>query len=145
MTSEEAPDVLIVDDEPLMRELVGRILAGSGYSLRFAASAEDAVAAVSAQAPAVAVCDVHMGGQSGLWLANQIQGLSPTTAIVLATGDGEVPPADSLGRGVVAYVLKPFRQSQVLAAVQEGVRWSAQERGKPRAAPPEAIKPDNLR
>jgi CheY-like chemotaxis protein len=145
MTSQDAPDVLIVDDEPLMREIVGRILAGSGYSLRFAASAEEAVAAVSAQAPAVTVCDVHMGGRSGLWLANQIQALSPTTAIVLATGDDEVPPADSLGRGVVAYVLKPFQGPQVVAAVQQGVRWSGQERANPRAARREPLKPDDLR
>jgi two-component system nitrogen regulation response regulator NtrX len=145
MTPADAPDVLIVDDEPLMREIVGRILTGSGYALRFATSAEEAVAAVSEKAPAVIVSDVHMGGQSGLWLANQVQRLSPATAIVLATGDDEVPPGDSLGQGVVAYVLKPFRQPQVLAAVQAGVRWSEQQRANPRPAPRAAINPGDLR
>ena len=121
--------VLIVDDDARIRELLHRWLAPYGLELREAVDAKTALAAIAQRRPSVILCDVHMPGQDGLWLAERVRALAPTTAIVLATGDGTVSPFESLRKGVVSYVLKPFRREQVVAAVEEGLRWSADAAG----------------
>ena len=88
--------VLIVDDDAKVRQLLRRFLEPEGYAVTEAASAEEAMQLIEASPPSVAFCDVHMAGANGLWLADQIRKLSPTTAMVLATGDTEVPPTSSV-------------------------------------------------
>jgi len=117
--------ILIVDDDAQVLEVLRRFLVAEGYDVLEAASAEQAVGMVEALPPAVAFCDVHMTGANGLWLADQIRAIAPATALVLATGDTQVPPMESLRPGVVGYLLKPLKSKQVLAAAAQGVRWSA--------------------
>lgn len=120
--------VLIVDDERGVRELVRRWLDPLGYEIREAADAHSAVAAIEKAPPSVVICDIHMpGGPNGLWLSDRVRVLSPATAVVLATADATVPPAESLRKGIVAYVLKPFRREQLLIAVADGLQWAAEE------------------
>jgi two-component system NtrC family response regulator len=119
--------VLIVDDDDKVREVLRRFLEPEGYEVIQAGSAEDAVRMVEVAAPSVAFCDVHMTGANGLWLADQIRTLSPATAMVLATGDSQIPSTESLRAGVVSYLLKPLRRERVVAAAAEGVRWSEAE------------------
>lgn len=120
-----APYILIVDDDAGVRQLLRRFLTPTGKDVLEAATAEDAIAMVEQLPPAVAFCDVHMPGANGLWLADQIRRASPATAMVLATGDTDVPASESLRSGIVAYLLKPLEQRDVLSAVAEGLRWSA--------------------
>jgi CheY-like chemotaxis protein len=87
-----APYILIVDDDASVRKLIRRMLGSIDNDILDAASAEDAMAMIAQWPPAVAFCDVHMPAANGLWLADQIRRLAPTTAIVLATGDADIPP-----------------------------------------------------
>src|SRR2546427_10332625 len=119
--------VLMGDDDATVRELLRRFLEQEGYDVIEASSAEEAVQRVESTVPSVAFCDVHMPGANGLWLADQIRALSPATAMVLATGDTDIPPAETLRSGIVSYLLKPLRRSRVVAAVSDGVRWSEEE------------------
>jgi DNA-binding NtrC family response regulator len=120
--------VLIVDDDPTVCDLLERLVAFAGYEAASAQDAHAALAAMAASPPAVVLCDVHLqNGPDGLWLADRIRQLYPTTAMILATGDATVPPTESLRKGVVAYLVKPFRHADVVLAVQEGVRWSQME------------------
>ena len=121
-----APYILIVDDEADVRHMLRRFLATAGYSILEAETAEDAIRRVEEYSPVVAFCDVHTPGANGLWLADQIRSASPTTAVVLATGDSEVPANESLRQGVVAYLLKPLVQRDVLRALNDGMRWSTE-------------------
>jgi len=116
--------VLIVDDDERVRGLLRRFLEPEGYEVIEAASAEEAVQRLESARPSVAFCDVHMPGANGLWLADQIRALFPATAMVLATGDTEIPPVETLRPGIVSYLLKPLRRDRVVAAVSAGVRWS---------------------
>jgi CheY-like chemotaxis protein len=118
------PSVLIVDDDAPIQELLRRWLKPAGYVLRFAENANAALDTLAEQKPAVIVCDIHMPGANGLWLADQVRGIAPTTAIVLATGDQNIPPFETLRHAVVAYVLKPLQREQLLDAVAAGVAWS---------------------
>ncbi len=118
--------ILVVDDEPSVRALLRRFLEPAGYEIHEAENAESAVRLIEERSPAVAVCDVHMPGANGLWLADQIRVASPTTALILATGDDEVPAGESLRPGVVAYLVKPLDRALVLRAVEQGTQWSLQ-------------------
>jgi CheY-like chemotaxis protein len=115
--------VLLVDDEAPIRDLLQRMLVPAGYTTHHAGDAESALAMVAATTPAAVLCDISMPGHDGLWLVEQLRERFPDVAIVLATAADTVPAATSLRAGVVAYVLKPFVRTQVLAAVADAVAW----------------------
>ncbi len=127
--------VLVVDDEPGFRELLTRILESAGCEVRTASDAHAALRSVAELAPAVAICDIHMPGPDGVWLARQIRAECPTTAIVLATSDNTIPPVETLRKGMVAYILKPFQRRAVVGAVAEAFRWAAAESGRDMPVP----------
>jgi CheY-like chemotaxis protein len=122
--------ILVVDDDQNSRKLLRRFLEPAGYEVYEADNAESAVRSIKEHSPAVAFCDVHMPGANGLWLADQIRAASPTTAMILATGDDAVEPLESLRSGVVAYLLKPLDRAKVLKAVEKGLHWSLQATAK---------------
>jgi two-component system response regulator ResD len=115
--------VLIVDDEPRVRELMRRQLEHSGHDLY---EAEDAQAALDAmvQVPCdVIFCDIQMPGRDGLWLTAELRKLYPMSAVVLATGVSSVPPKISMQAGVLAYLVKPFTRQALLTALATAVQW----------------------
>jgi CheY-like chemotaxis protein len=120
--------VLIVDDNPVVCDLLERFVRFAGHETESVPDAQAALEAMASSPPDVVLCDVHLqDGPDGLWLADRIRALYPTTAMILVTGDVTVPPTQSLRKGVVAYLVKPFRQPDVVLAVQDGVLWSRKE------------------
>lgn len=119
--------ILLVDDESSILDLWTRALITAGYNVIRAADALEAFERLEFH-PTVAVCDVRMPGASGLWLAGMIRERSPDTAIVLATGDPCLPPAETLRPGIVAYILKPTSNDDLLAAIERGIVWSEHQR-----------------
>jgi response regulator RpfG family c-di-GMP phosphodiesterase len=118
------PSVLVVDDEAGIREVMARWLAGGGYVVSTAASAREALDRVHDTPPAVALCDIRMPGQDGLWLANQIRRDAPDTAVIMATGVQDVGPAvTSLRQGVIDYLTKPFGRDRLRESVLRGLEW----------------------
>ena len=119
------PTVLVVDDEAPIRELLRRILEPEGYTVADAHDARSALAAMSAHSPHVVFLDVHMPGENGLWLADQIREQFPTSATVLATADPNIRAADRLKRGIIGCLLKPFNRQDVLRAAEDAFQWAA--------------------
>src|ERR1700722_10683397 len=81
--------ILIVDDEPAMRDIMARWGTSLGLRSRTAASADEALATLHTQRYDLAVIDVMMPGRDGLWLAGELRRLHPDTAVVIATGHTE--------------------------------------------------------
>jgi CheY-like chemotaxis protein len=123
MPGMEPRPILIVDDEPAIRRLWSRILTGAGYRVVCAADALEAERALDEHRPAVAICDVHLNGASGLWVAELVRGTHPSTAIILVSGDPMVSPCDTLSPSVVAYLLKPVLRVQLLDTVEQALAW----------------------
>jgi putative nucleotidyltransferase with HDIG domain len=118
------PSVLVVDDETGVRELMARWLASGGYAVRTATCASEALDRVHDTPPAVALCDIRMPGQDGLWLAQQIRHEAPETAVIMATGVHDVGSAvTSLRQGVVDYLTKPFGRDRLRESVLRGLDW----------------------
>lgn len=117
------PIVLIVDDEPQVRELLLRWIGAEGYQMRDAASAEAALEDMALIAADIVLCDVKMPGQSGLWLTTELRARFPESAVILITGDRSIPPHISMQAGVIDYLAKPFTRVEVLDAVQRALMW----------------------
>ena len=117
-------DVLVVEDEPLVRETAVAALREAGFRVAEAASAEEALAlAESADdddggPPAVLVADLRLGpGMDGLALGAEARRRWPAVGIVYATGHPDSFDGRLLGPRE-RYVLKPFAPAALLGAVR---------------------------
>ena len=121
----ERPDgVVVVDEEPGIRGLLARCLRLRGYRVRTAGTAEEALAQMGEEPAAVALCDIRVPGRGGLWLLARIREAFPETAVVMATGAGDVSSAiTSLRQGVVDYLTKPLSVERLLQAVRQAITW----------------------
>src|SRR5882672_10160426 len=107
--------VLIVDDEPQLRQYLALALADDGWETAEAESAEQAFEMLGEQAWPVVFCDVMLGGADGFSLLRRYAKQIPEMKIVLMTGDGTAVGAlDAAASGAFDYLLKPF----TLAALQ---------------------------
>ena len=113
--------VLIVDDDEGVRKLLSRWVADMGYTVKVAPEAQTALKIMRAEPIDVALCDIRMPGQDGIWLLDQMRRLHPSIAVVLATGLVEMDPMVTLRPGVVGYIVKPFNREDLDKAVQRGM------------------------
>lgn len=117
--------VLIVDDEPRVRELMRRQLENSGHELYDAEDAQTALDIMAQNPCDIIFCDIQMPGHDGLWLTAQLRRTYPMSAVVLATGVSSVPPNVSMQAGVLAYLVKPFTRQALLTSLTTAAAWVA--------------------
>jgi two-component system, NtrC family, response regulator HydG len=111
-------DILVVDDDDIIRESIAEALVGAGHRVAQACDGEKAMLLFGAHAFDVAVCDVHMPKMDGLTLCRRLRRESPGTALVVMTSYGNVTDAvASLRGGAVDYVSKPFDPDEFAAKV----------------------------
>jgi phosphate regulon transcriptional regulator PhoB len=127
--------VLIVEDEPDIRELVVHHLKREGYQVSAASSGEEALRQVQAAPPDLVILDLMMPAMDGLEVCRRLR-QDPATAmlpIVMLTAKGdEVDRVLGLEIGADDYVVKPFSPKELLARVHAVLRRS---RPAPGAAP----------
>ena len=116
--------VLVVDDEPLLRDITLVWVRAAGFAAREAASAEQALDELARTGADIALCDINMPGQDGIWLAERIRESYPSTAIVMATSLVDVETAiATLRNDVVDYLLKPFDRTRLSEALSLARDW----------------------
>ena len=118
--------VLIVDDEPAVRDLMSRWVAALGLLPKTAANADEALATLRVQHYDLAVIDVMMPGHDGLWLANELQRDHPSTAVVIATAYTELLDDDAQKQPIADFLIKPFQRERFALAVDRGRQWRKQ-------------------
>jgi putative two-component system response regulator len=118
--------VLIVDDEPAVRDLMARWVASLGMRPDTASNAEEALSSLRSTHYDLAVIDVMMPGHNGLWLANQLQRDHPHTAVVIATGYTELLDDESQKTPIADLLIKPFQRDRFKLAVDRGRQWRKQ-------------------
>ena len=111
-----------MDDEPLVRDTLCRILRRADYTVFDAAEAEAALQILGATCIGVILIDRRMPGRDGDWLVGQVQERFPETAIVLATGE-YVPSHAGLQSRIAGYLSKPFSAESVRSAVADAALW----------------------
>ena len=118
------PSVLVVDDDHTLRSVLISWVHSFGYEVHEAENAAEALDTLAATPADVALCDIHMPGHDGVWLASQIRERHPQTAIIMATAARDIELAVStLRTDIVDYLLKPFDHARLLEAVRLGVDW----------------------
>ncbi len=115
--------VLIVDDEPAVRDLMSRWVSALGLQPHTASNAEEALASLRRQHCDLAVIDVMMPGRDGLWLAAEMQREHPHTAVIVATAYTELLGAEVPYPPIADFLVKPFQRERFALAVDRGRRW----------------------
>ena len=114
---DDRPSLLLVDDDPVLADVLARALEGRGYALRVAGTVEAALPAIATDPPEYAVVDLNLTDGSGLKLVGPLKAADPHTRIVMLTGHGSIPTAvEAIKLGATYYLTKPANADEVVAA-----------------------------
>jgi two-component system, chemotaxis family, chemotaxis protein CheY len=112
--------ILIVDDAPSVRRVVGMALKDAGYEVIEASDGKDAVAKMGAKKLNLIICDLNMPNMDGIGFLTHVKS-SPshkfTPVIMLTTESAEDKKAQARAAGAKAWLVKPFQPSTMLDAV----------------------------
>ena len=118
--------VLVVDDEPTLREVVVRYLEREGYRALIAVDGDEAEDALRAESPDLVILDLMLPGTDGLELCRRIRARSSLPVIMLPARGDETDRIVGLELGADDYVTKPFSPRELVARVRTVLRRAAQ-------------------
>jgi DNA-binding response OmpR family regulator len=122
MSSPTAPHILVVDDDPDLRDVVSEYLSDNDMRVTTAVSGQEMFACFDREAIDLVLLDVRLPGEDGLQLANQLRARA-TVPIVLLTGrNEEADRVMGLELGADDYVTKPFSPRELLARLRAVLR-----------------------
>lgn len=114
--------VLIADDEEMIRELINTALGKEGYTCYLASNADEGVAITRGQNIHLALLDIMMPGRSGIDLLREIKESSPDTTVLMITALNDMDTALScIHLGAEDYITKPFNLDRVLLTVRNSL------------------------
>src|SRR5262245_13656292 len=114
--------VLIIDDDPDLRESIGRLLRSIGIEFQLFASIADFLKSEPPDGPTCLVLDVRLPGQSGLDLQRELGSTNRNLPIIFITGHGDIPMSvEAMKGGAIEFLTKPFRDQDLLDAIQLGL------------------------
>ena len=120
--SDAKPSVLIIDDDPEFRDLVGRLLRSVGLDAKQFSSVSDFLNAELSDGPSCLVLDIRMPGRSGLELQRDLAAANKQLPIIFITAHGDIPmTVQAMKGGAIEFLTKPFRDQDLLDAVEAGL------------------------
>jgi FixJ family two-component response regulator len=122
------PIVYIVDDDEPVRDAIGMLLDTVEIPHRSYASASEFLDDLDAGVPGCLLLDIRMPGMNGLELQTRLGEEKRPIPIIFITGHGDVPMAvDAMKRGALDFIRKPFRDQELLDAVEQGLQAATSE------------------
>jgi len=110
--------ILLVDDEPDIREVLEIYLTELGYSVHAAENGETALKTFHRTAPSIVLSDIKMPGIDGIELLRRIKALEPSTEVIMITGHGDMALAiDSLKLEATDFITKPINDDMLAVAL----------------------------
>lgn len=120
--------ILVVDDEPQIRDLLKRFLSLRGYKVRVAADGQQALTMVEQEAPQLIVLDVYMPGINGIEVLRRLRGRKFTGGVILLTGSQDDKLLqEALDLGSVDVMGKPVDLERLALAIQVGYILTEQQ------------------
>jgi DNA-binding response OmpR family regulator len=126
MSYSSKPQLLVVDDDPSIRESLGALLTSAGYDVVVAESGVSAVSHLDRTVADLVVTDLNMPGMSGMDLISHVRSRYPATLIVAMSGDYQ---GDSVPAGIIAdrYYPKGQHPHNLLAVIASLIEIQAAE------------------
>jgi FixJ family two-component response regulator len=126
--------VLVIDDDPDLRASVGRLLRSLGQDALLFASISDFLKSDPPDGPTCLVLDVRLPGQSGLDLQRELSAANKELPIIFITGHGDIPMSvQAMKGGAIEFLTKPFRDQELLDAIQLGLSRDSARRENQKA------------
>jgi DNA-binding NtrC family response regulator len=117
-----ASRILVVDDEAHVRSMIGSTLERSGYEVKLAASASEALEMLEQASYDLLLTDIVMQDVSGIALLEKVHAQFANLPVVMVTAIHDISVAiDAMRRGAYDYLLKPFEREQLLKTVERAL------------------------
>lgn len=123
MTSADAPTVFVVEDDGRMRAAIQRLLSTVGLRSESFAAPKDFLQRKLPEGPCCLVLDVRLPGMSGLDVQRELNETGVQIPIIFITSHGDIPmTVRAMKSGAVEFLTKPFRDQDLLDAIQEALK-----------------------
>ena len=110
--------ILVVDDEPPIRELISQIMIREGYSCITASGVDEALELLDKDKFSLVISDINMPGKTGIDLLDNIIKNRPNLAVIMATAvDDRNVAIKTLEMGAYGYIIKPFERNELIINV----------------------------
>jgi len=120
--------VCVVDDDLSMRKAVGRLLESEDYTVEIFTGAREFLARIPHPGPSCVILDLNMPGLNGLELQETLAQTGRVERIIFITGGASVPTCvQAMKAGAVDYLPKPFRDEDLLRAVERALERSTEQ------------------
>jgi DNA-binding response OmpR family regulator len=129
--------ILIVDDEPIVREVVSQYLTQDGFKVETASDGLEAISRFSTARPDLVLLDLMLPGIDGLEVCRRIRAQSNVPVIMVTAKGDEIDTIIGLSVGADDYVSKPFSPRELVARIKAVLRRAS--------TPPETASSDPLR
>jgi FixJ family two-component response regulator len=121
--------VYIVDDDPQIRESLESLLRSVGLGVKALASVPEFLSCPRAEGPTCLVLDVRLPGRSGLDLQRELSAANIQLPVIFITGHGDIPMSvQAMKAGAIEFLTKPFRDQDLLDAIQLGLARDRERR-----------------
>ena len=128
------PSVLIIDDDAEFRDSVARLFQSIGLHTQQFSSVSDFFNAPPPDGPTCLVLDIRMPGKSGLELQRELAAANREVPIIFITAHADIPmTVQAMKGGAIEFLTKPFRDQDLLEAVQAGLARDRARRENDRA------------
>lgn len=114
--------ILVVDDDPAIREAIARELRANGYTVAVAADGLEALHLFQTHAPDIVLTDLSMPRSDGFELISAIRATMPTPIVVLSVRGNDADKIRALDLGADDFVTKPFSVGELLARIRAQLR-----------------------
>jgi FixJ family two-component response regulator len=119
---EAKPTIVVVDDDPAIRESLGSMLRSVGLDVKLSASVPEFLKSGRPDGPTCLVLDVRLPGTSGLDCQRELAAANIDVPIIFITGHGDIPMSvQAMKGGAIEFLTKPFRDQDLLDAIQLGL------------------------
>jgi FixJ family two-component response regulator len=120
--SEAVPVVFVVDDDPSVRRAIKRLVESVGLRVELFGSAQEFLGSERPDSPNCLVLDIRLPGMSGLDFQRELADAGIHIPIIFITAHGDIPmTVRAMKAGAVEFLTKPFRDQDLLDAIQQGL------------------------
>ena len=119
---DEKTTVHVIDDEPIIHEVLSQLLSSEGYEVELSSSGEEALEKHSAQLYDITILDLLMPGLDGIQVLQGIKKVDPQAVVIIITAYASVESAISaMKMGAYDYIQKPFKHDELLLTIERAL------------------------